>query len=126
MVLTDLAIPGIDGSTVVEVLTVHQPTLPVLCMSGYVAQLDATARATVPFIQKPFTPEALCEAVVPLLERSRARHAPARQEKRRASGRRRASEALRARTEGAYATAVDLVAAAKAIQAGRAKAPRPG
>ena len=56
VVLTDLAMPGIDGFTVVEVLTVHQPTLPVLCMSGYVAQLAATARATVPFIQKPFTP----------------------------------------------------------------------
>src|SRR5690349_5230736 len=40
VVLTDLSMPGIDGFDVVEVLALHHPTLPVLCMSGYVAQLN--------------------------------------------------------------------------------------
>jgi len=111
---------------VVEVLAQHQPRLPVLCMSGYVAQLNAARGLSVPFIQKPFTPEALCEAVVALIERSRAARAQARLEGRRASGERLVSQALRARTEDALATAVDLVAAAKALQVARAKPRRRG
>jgi DNA-binding response OmpR family regulator len=89
-------------------------------MSGYVSQLDASGPA-VPFIQKPFSPELLCAAVVALLEQSRALRARVRQQGRRASGERVASEALRARTEDALAAAVDLVAAARAMQTTRAK-----
>ena len=126
VVLTDLSMPGIDGLTVVEVLAVYQPTLPVLCMSGNVAQLKAITQPAVPFIQKPFTAEVLCDAVVALIERSRALSARVRQEGRRASGERLVSQALQTRTEEALAAAVDLVAVAKGLQAARAKAPGPG
>jgi CheY-like chemotaxis protein len=122
VVLTDLSMPGIDGFTVAEVLTLHQPALPVLCMSAYVAQLDPDHRLAVPFIQKPFTPEALCEAVTRLIARSRALRAQAREERQRASGGRRASTESRARTGDGVAKAVDLVAAAKTLQGERAKA----
>jgi DNA-binding NtrC family response regulator len=122
VVLTDLAMPGIDGLTVVEVLARHQPGLPVLCMSANLGQLGTTHPASVPFIQKPFTPEALCAAVSELIEQSRALRAQAREQGRRASGERLVSEALRARTEDAHATALDLVAAARALQAARARA----
>ena len=122
VVLTDLSMPGIDGFTVVEVLAQHPPTLPVLCMSGYLSQLKGVSRPDVPFVQKPFTPEVLCEAVVMLIEHSRAIRARAGQAGRQASGERLLSEALRARTEDARAAAVDLVAAARAMQAARAEA----
>ena len=102
VVLTDLAMPGIDGFDVVDVLARHLPELPVLCMSGHAAQLNAGRRLTVPFIHKPFTADALCEAVVPLIERSRAWRA-----------------AERARQQAA--AAADLVAEAKALRAARAK-----
>ena len=122
VVLTDLSMPGIDGLTVVEVLAQHQPTLPVLCMSGNVSQFNGPSRPAVPFIQKPFTPEVLCEAVVALIEQYRALRARTRQEGRRASGGREMSEVLRTRTEDALSLTVDLVAAARAMQAARAKA----
>ncbi|HKT58764.1 MAG TPA: response regulator, partial [Gemmatimonadales bacterium] len=109
VVVTDLAMTGIDGFDVVEVLARYQPTLPVLCMSGYVAQLSATRRLSVPFIHKPFTPETLCEAVLPLIERSRALRAASEREGQRASGERVISEALRAQSEEVFATSVDLV-----------------
>ena len=86
VVLTDLSMPGIDGLTVLEVLARHQPGLPVLCMSGYVGQLSATHPAPVPFIQKPFTPAALCAAMTELIEQSRAVRARVREAGRRASG----------------------------------------
>ena len=121
VVLTDLSMPGIDGFDVVEVLALHHPTLPVLCMSGYAAQFNTTQRLAVPLIHKPFTPEALCEAVVPLIERSRALRAEAHLQGQQASGERQISEALLARSEEAVATAVDLVAAAKRLRAARAK-----
>jgi DNA-binding NtrC family response regulator len=122
VVLTDVSMPGIDGLTLVAVLAQHQPSLPVLCMSGYVEPLGTDHSVSVPFIQKPFTPEALCVAVAALIERSRAVRAQSREQGRRAIGERLVSEALRARTEGAHATAVDLVAAAMALQDARAQA----
>ena len=122
VVVTDVSMPGIDGFTVAKVLAHHQPGLPVLCMSGYIAQVNAAHGTTVPFIQKPFTAEALCEAVVALIERSRTVRARAQEMGQRVSGERLMSEALRGRTEDALTTAVDLVAAARAFQAARAKA----
>jgi DNA-binding NtrC family response regulator len=122
VVLTDVSMPGIDGLTVAAVLAQHQPSLPVLCMSGYVAQLGTTHPVSVPFIQKPFAPETLCGAVATLIERSRALRAHSREQGRRASGECLVSQALRTRTEEAHAAAGDLVAAAKALQAARAEA----
>jgi CheY-like chemotaxis protein len=124
IVLTDLAMPGIDGFDVVDVLSRHLPQLPVLCMSGYVS--PATARLAVPFIQKPFTPEALCDAVMPLIQRSQSVRALARAEKERAVDERAASGLLRRRSQEHLIAAVDLVAAARALRASRANPPSAG
>jgi DNA-binding NtrC family response regulator len=126
VVVTDLAMPGIDGFDVVEVLTLHYPELPVLCMSGYMSPATAGGRLRVPFIQKPFTAEALCEAVVPLIERSRAVRAHARAEQDRAGDERVASGLLRRRSQENFVVAVDLVAAARELRASRAKPAPPG
>jgi DNA-binding NtrC family response regulator len=126
VVVTDLAMPGLDGFDVVEVLALHRPHLPVLCMSGNVSQLAQDRHLPVPLIHKPFTADALRDAVVQLIEQSRALGATARQQVRRASGELAASEALRERSEKAVAAAVDLVAAARALRAARAKGRKPG
>ena len=123
VVVTDLVMPGIDGFDVVEVLTRHHPRLPVLCMSGFVSQLNADRHVPVPLIHKPFTAGVLREAVVRLLERSRALRATARRQLQRVSGELAASEALLARSEKARARVVDLVAEARALRAARATAP---
>ena len=121
VVVTDLVMPGIDGFDVAEVLATHLPTLPVLCMSGYVDPHNADRRVTAPFIQKPFTAEALLEAVTGLLESSRAARASAQATRQRTVESRAASEALRSRSEVVRAASVDLVAAARALMAARAK-----
>jgi FixJ family two-component response regulator len=118
--------PGIDGFDVVDVLSRHLPDLPVLCMSGYVSPATATGPLAVPFIQKPFTAEALCDAVVPLIQRSQAVRAQARVEKGRAADERASSGLLRRRSRENLIAAVDLVAAARALRAARAKPGPPG
>jgi CheY-like chemotaxis protein len=126
VVLTDLAMPGIDGFDVAEVLAQHQPSLPVLCMSGYVAQLHATRQLGVAFIQKPFTAKVLCEAVRPLIERGRAQRAASERASQGASDKLALSEAVRKRSGQASAKAVDLVAAARLLRAARAMPSGPG
>jgi CheY-like chemotaxis protein len=126
VVLTDLAMPGIDGFDVVDVLSRHLPDLPVLCMSGYVSPATATGRLDVPFLQKPFTAEALCDAVLPLIERGQAVRALARAEKQRAPDERAASGLLRRGSQENLIAAVDLVAAARALRASRANPAPPG
>jgi CheY-like chemotaxis protein len=116
VVLTDLAMPGIDGFDVVDVLSRHLPELPVLCMSGYVS--PATVGRAVPFLQKPFTAEALRDAVVPLIQRSQAVRERAVDE--------RAASGLLWRRSQENLIAVDLVAAARALRASRAKPPPAG
>jgi len=126
IVLTDLAMPGIDGFDVVDVLSRHLPDLPVLCMSGYGSPATTTGRLAVPFIQKPFTAEALCDAVLPLIERGQAVRALARAEKQRAPDERAASGLLRRGSQENLIAAVDLVAAARALRASRANPAPPG
>jgi DNA-binding NtrC family response regulator len=120
LVLTDLAMPGLDGFDVVEVLARYHPRLPVLCMSGYVSDVNASRRLQVPFIQKPFTADSLVGAVQSLLERSRALHTLAAAEVRSAAEGRAASRSLRDLSRQTRSTAVDLVAAARVIRASRA------
>ena len=74
----------------------------------------------VPFIQKPFTADSLAEAVRSLIERSRALHALAATELRSAAEGRAASQSLRDLSRQTRSTAVNLVAAARAIRATRA------
>ncbi|MDP1570138.1 MAG: response regulator [Vicinamibacterales bacterium] len=71
LVLTDVVMPGINGRELAEQLLVARPGLRVLFMSGYTE--DAVLRhgvsaATVNFIQKPMTPNALAEKVRAVLD----------------------------------------------------------
>ncbi len=61
--VTDVVMPGLSGREVAERLAVLRPDLPILFMSGYladnVAQLEALMGPRVAFVQKPFTPDGL-------------------------------------------------------------------
>jgi two-component system cell cycle sensor histidine kinase/response regulator CckA len=70
LVLTDLAMPGIDGRSLGGVISRCWPDVCVLYTSGYpaVRMLDAGAlEPGWPFIQKPFTAEQLSRKVRELL-----------------------------------------------------------
>jgi PAS domain S-box-containing protein len=70
LVLTDVIMPGLNGRELSEALSLSQPGLPVLFMSGYTGD-DVLARsllpAHAPYIQKPFAPEELVTRVRALL-----------------------------------------------------------
>jgi DNA-binding NtrC family response regulator len=63
-VLTDLTLPGMDGEQLIERMRVHNPRLPALISSGY--PYSPRAAATV-FLQKPYLPKMLVEALEGLL-----------------------------------------------------------
>jgi DNA-binding response OmpR family regulator len=69
LVITDLVMPVIDGFEVGEVLSIFQPDLPVLTMSGHTTVPDAERRLTV--IKKPFSISSLLDAVRAVKGRSR-------------------------------------------------------
>ncbi len=70
MLVSDVNMPGLTGDEVARQLRTHQPDLKCLFLSGYVDQLfekrphlwEGEA-----FLEKPFTPKALLEAVSLLL-----------------------------------------------------------
>jgi two-component system response regulator ResD len=72
LVLTDLAMPLIDGRQVSETLTRYRPSVAVLCMSAdpdavpYVEAADTPVRVML----KPFTPEDLYHAVRDAISRA--------------------------------------------------------
>jgi CheY-like chemotaxis protein len=61
LVITDLVMPVIDGLEVAEVLSIFQPDLPVLAMSGHATVPAADRRLTI--IKKPFSVPSLVDAV---------------------------------------------------------------
>jgi two-component system cell cycle sensor histidine kinase/response regulator CckA len=71
IVVTDLAMAGIDGRSLVERLRERHPNLPVLYMSGFTGA-DVIRRglmdADQPFLQKPFGPDELVYQVHALLD----------------------------------------------------------
>jgi CheY-like chemotaxis protein len=72
LVLTDLVLPGIGGREVLERIRRRLPGLPVVVMSGYADGSPGTADDLphdVPFVQKPFSGEALLDVVQNLLPR---------------------------------------------------------
>ncbi len=70
LVLLDLAMPVMDGTTALKILRAKYPALPVLLMSGYVSdKLDALIQFGGPtaVIQKPFSLTALQKSVEEML-----------------------------------------------------------
>jgi PAS domain S-box-containing protein len=71
LVLTDVVLPGINGSDLAERLCALRPGLPVLFMSGYAPE-EIVASAALPIgghlLRKPFTPAALRDGVVQALK----------------------------------------------------------
>jgi PAS domain S-box-containing protein len=76
VVVADVVMPGMDGHELASRAQAVKPGLPVLFMSGYTD--DEVVRrglleAGQPFLQKPFTPEALGERVGRLIKREAGR-----------------------------------------------------
>lgn len=60
MAITDLSLPTLSGEEVIERLRQTRPGLPAIITSGYPYQPRA---ADIGFLQKPFLPQMLAEAV---------------------------------------------------------------
>ena len=72
LVLTDVVMPGMSGSEVAERVGRLRPGMPVLFMSGYNDDVDLRRQIRetgLPFLPKPFLPDALLAKVRTLLER---------------------------------------------------------
>jgi two-component system, cell cycle sensor histidine kinase and response regulator CckA len=70
LIITDVIIPGIDGTELARRASLVRPGLPILFMSGYTDD-DIVRRGLLDgdqdFLQKPFTPDALIRRVAELL-----------------------------------------------------------
>jgi two-component system cell cycle sensor histidine kinase/response regulator CckA len=66
LVVSDIMLDRVNGIELARQLRVHRPTLKVLWMSGYNADLVANDVSTA-FLKKPFTAELLVERVRSLL-----------------------------------------------------------
>ena len=71
LLLTDIVMPGMDGRELAQHLSVINPDLRTLFISGYmddVGIMVGQEEGTTSFLQKPFTPEVLAGAVRNLLD----------------------------------------------------------
>jgi two-component system cell cycle sensor histidine kinase/response regulator CckA len=72
LLVTDVAMPGMDGLALARAARAERPSLPVLLLSGYAAHAVGAdlAGEGFAFLAKPFTPDALCRAVEDALGRA--------------------------------------------------------
>jgi signal transduction histidine kinase len=66
LMLTDIVMPGMNGYETAQCLSALRPEMTILYMSGYTDETTlypGTDRSPVPFLQKPFSPEALTARV---------------------------------------------------------------
>jgi CheY-like chemotaxis protein len=73
LLLTDVILPNMGGKEIAGRIALVRPEAKVVFMSGYtgnVADERENLEPGVEFLQKPFTPEALCEKIGGLLSRS--------------------------------------------------------
>ena len=64
LVITDIAMPVMDGPQAVQLIRAARPEARIICISGNSGN-ECPAGAF--FLQKPFTPDALCASVSELL-----------------------------------------------------------
>ena len=79
LLVTDVILSGMDGPELARRAVGLVPELPVLFMSGYTDDeivRRGLLQAGQPFLQKPFTPEALASEVAELLKARAARSEP--------------------------------------------------
>jgi two-component system, cell cycle sensor histidine kinase and response regulator CckA len=73
LVITDVAMPALNGRQLADRLKVLRPRLPVLFMSGYTDD-EMVRRGLIephyPFLSKPFTPEILAGKVRQMIDKS--------------------------------------------------------
>jgi len=71
LLLTDVVLPDLKGPELYERLSATDPTLKVLFASGYASKgiiKNGVMEKGMPFLEKPFTPEALAEKVREVLD----------------------------------------------------------
>jgi CheY-like chemotaxis protein len=71
MLVSDVIMPGSSGPDLFRRLVAHKPSLKVLFTSGYTDDMVAQQGRVTPdtaFLQKPFTPENLCQKVRKVLD----------------------------------------------------------
>jgi CheY-like chemotaxis protein len=70
LLITDVMVPGVQGSELIRLLRSQRPDLPVICTSGY-SDSELTSRGAMPdgvvFIEKPFSTKALSQQVHQML-----------------------------------------------------------
>jgi PAS domain S-box-containing protein len=72
VVVTDVIMPQLNGRQLFDAVRARWPDLPVLFTSGHTGESEVYRRmvpADAPFLRKPFTPEALVDAVTSLASR---------------------------------------------------------
>jgi len=76
LLLTDVVMPGMSGTKLAEHLTAERRSMSVVYMSGYAAtsvEQRLLLDDSVPFIQKPFTPDILARRVREVLDEAARR-----------------------------------------------------
>jgi signal transduction histidine kinase/CheY-like chemotaxis protein len=72
LVVTDMVMPKLGGLELINMIHKRNPGLKALILSGYTDRIADIERAKVPFLSKPFTPEALAARIRQLLAHSEA------------------------------------------------------
>jgi len=67
LLLSDVVMPGMNGVALADSLRQRLPGLRVLLMSGYAEEIVLAQQSDYAFVAKPFTPQALLDAVVDVL-----------------------------------------------------------
>lgn len=76
LIVSDIMMPGLDGLALLDIVKRHAPGVEVVLVTGYAASLtvqQAWARGACGFLEKPFSADALLDAVQQGLWRGRLR-----------------------------------------------------
>ena len=68
MLLTDVKMPRLDGLTLADQIVKERPNIKVLVMSGIISMSELDPLHQMPFLQKPFSPEAFRRKIREVLD----------------------------------------------------------